>query len=900
LARQTLRSNAITAIGSNRTTVRRRAFVALAVTTIVLIVVLCTISRLFLVQRFADLEAARMTDSVARAELVIQNEIAQLDKIAMDNAAFDDTYHFMHAPSASYIRSNFGTGSTSTLARENYQALVFIDPHAKVVAAEGYDPRWGQGTAISPALAAHFSTNDALLAKPLADQALSGFMLIDGSPMLISARPILTSESKGPVAGVLIMGSYLKQEDIQRLERNTHLTISVGRVDEPHLTPDFTFARDRLIQQQTFFVHALDDDTIAGYALFRDIYGKPALVLKVEMPRTVYRQGQLTLFYLAAALGIAGIAFGAVVKVLFERLLVSRLTALDSGVARIAESGDLSARVACGGDDELTHFAEAINRMLDSLQLSQAEKRQAEDRYRIFMDNSPLVAAIKDEAGRYVYVNEPFSKVFQSSLEQIRGGNCARLFSPETASQMDQHDREVLSCGELRQFEEVIPTPDGVERKWLSFRFPLPSQSSQRFIGLLSLDITEREKAAKELKDAKDAAEVATLVKSQFLSNISHEIRTPMNGIIGLTDLVLATPLHTEQLEHISLIKFSAESLLAIVNDVLDFSKLEAGKLELESVPFDLRKVLANCAAMVNVLAKRKGLEFVLDLPADLPSHIVGDATRLRQILLNLIGNAIKFTIEGEVKLSLVVSPSQDGGIVLHFTVADTGAGIPEDKKQIIFERFSQADASTTRQFGGTGLGLAISSRLVEMMAGRIWVESRIGVGSEFHFAVLTAVCSEEAASSDLVSLGAHLPGDSSADSPHSLKILIAEDNKVNQIVITRLLETRGHSTAIVDNGRKALQLLETEEFDLLITDVQMPEMDGYELVAAIRNRESRTGRRLPILGLTAHGFAQDRDKCLDAGMDAYLSKPVRSENLHRKIAELAGVANATRTPSLI
>jgi len=882
-----------------RTTVRRRAVIALATTTIVLIVVLCTISRLFLVQRFADLEEARMADSVARAEIVIQNELAQLDKIAMDNAAFDDTYHFMRNPSASYIRSNFGTGPTSTLARENYQALVFIDPKAKVVAAEGYDPKTEKDISISPALAAHFSTTDGLLAPPLAGKPVSGFMLIDQAPMLVSARPILTSESKGPVGGVLLMGSYLKTDDLKRLERNTHLTLAVGRADDSRLAPDFTFARDHLLKQPSFFVHPLDDETIAGYALFRDVYGKPSIILKVQMPRTVYRQGRLTLLYLAAALAIAGIAFGAVVKVLFERLLVSRLTTLDSGVAKIAESGDLSARVACLGDDELTHFAEAINRMLDSLQLSQAEKRQAEDRYRTFMDNSPLVAAIKDEAGRYVYVNEPFARVFQSSLEQIRGGNDTKLFSRETTDRMDQHDREVLSCGELRQYEEVIPTPDGIARQWLSFRFPLPSQSSQRFIGLLSLDITEREKAAAELKEAKEAAESATRVKSQFLSNISHEIRTPMNGIIGLTELVLATELNSEQLEHVSLIKFSAESLLAIVNDVLDFSKLEAGKLELEAVSFDLRRVLANCAAMVNVLAKRKGLRFVLDLPPDLPSHIVGDPTRLRQILLNLIGNAIKFTNEGEVKLSLTLSPHESQELVLHFTVSDTGAGIPEDKKQIIFERFSQVDASTTRQFGGTGLGLAISRRLVEMMSGQIWVESRLGEGSQFHFTIQAAMCDEKPASTDLTTLNSRLQANPAETSQRKLRILVAEDNKVNQIVIERLLQSRGHSISIVENGRRALQFLETEEFDLLITDVQMPEMDGYELVAAIRMREKLAGKRLPILGLTAHGFAQDRDKCLEAGMDAYLSKPVRSDNLHEKIAELAALANTDLIPTL-
>jgi PAS domain S-box-containing protein len=857
---------------------------AIAITTVVLIVVLCTISRLFLVQRFADLEEERMADSVERAEIAVQEEIVQLDKVAGDNAVFDETYRFMGHPSEQYLQTNFGSGVTSTLARENYQALAFLDTAAREVATRAYDPATKLDGDISSGLVGHFSKRDKLIALPLSGVPVTGIVLLEEGPMLVSARPILTSESKGPVGGVLLMGCYLKRQDLDGLERKTHLHLSIGRLDDPQLAPDFSFARGHLANESSVFVNPLDGDTIAGYVLFRDIYGKPAFVLKAQMARTIYRQGQLTLLYLAGALAIGGFVFGVLVELLLDRLLVSRLRSLDANVAGIAESGDLAGRVSCEGNDELSRFAEAINRMLDSIQLSQSEKHEAEERYRIFMDNSPLIATIKDDECRYVYINEPYARIFQRTMEEVRGQDAASFYSPEVAEEINQRDRDVLESGEPRQFEQVVFVADGSERTWLTFRFPLPTVGSRQLVGMLALDITARKKAEEELKRAKEAAESAVLVKSHFLANISHEIRTPMNGIIGLTELALATQLDADQHETISMVKFSAESLLGIVNDVLDFSKLEAGKLELDPVDFDLRELLTDCAGLLQVLAKRKGLRLVLDLPPELPRRFVGDPMRLRQILLNLLSNAIKFTREGEVCLSALVRARQGAEVELQFTVADTGMGIPEEKQRVIFERFSQADASTTRQFGGTGLGLAISSRLVGMMNGRIWVESRVGEGSRFHFTAQMVEQAERRASFRREIAAPPLTEDASP----GLKILIAEDNRINQIVVERFLKARGHLVTIVDNGRKALEILERDSFDLLITDVQMPEVDGYETAAAIRKREELTGKRLPILGLTAHGFAHDRELCLAVGMDAYLSKPVRQEELHRVIAELA------------
>ena len=872
----------------NGATVRRKTLTAVAVTTIVLIAVLCSISRFFLLQNFADLEAGKMTDSTVRAKAAVQEEMVQLDKIAGDNAVFDETYNFMAHPTEKYMRANFGTGVIGTLARENYQALAFLDREAKVVASQGFDAATNLDVPISRDLKTHFFASDKLLTSPMANIPVSGFVLLREGPMIVSARPIVTSEGKGPVRGCLLMGSYLKRQDFDRMEQKTHLTLSFARLDDPRISADFAIARSHLSANSSIFVRALDDETIAGYTLFYDIYGKPIVILKAQMNRAIYHQGQLTLLYLAGSLAIAGIVFGLVIEFLLEHILVSRLRTLDSGVQCIAASGDASARVTYGGDDEVARLGEAINLMLNSFQLAQSEKLEAEDRYLAFMDNSPLVAAIKDVDHGYVYINKQLQNWIGKAPEEIYGRSAADIFPPEAARVIEQHDREVIACGHRREYEEIIKLPDGTVQHRLTLRFPVPSRGQRRLVGTLSFDITDRKRAEQELVEAKEAAESAALVKMRFIANMSHKIRTPMNGIIGLTELTLATELNREQNENLALIKLSAEFLLGIINDLLDFSKIEANKLELSPVEFNMKELVTDCVALMAVTAKRKELPLYLDLPRELPERYLGDPSRLRQVLVNLLGNAIKFTNEGEVRLSVSLAEQDRDEAVLQFIVSDTGLGIPDDKQSVIFEMFSQADNSTTRRFGGTGLGLSISRRLVEMMRGHIWVNSEPGEGSKFHFTARFGCCIEGSSSSQPAVVPALQTPEIDFDSSLKLRVLVAEDNRINQRVIERMLSSWGHSTVVVDNGLMALQTLEGEAFDFLITDVQMPEMDGYELVAAIRRREKLTGKCLPVIGLSAHAFAEDHQKCLEIGMDAYLTKPIQSGELRQALQKLA------------
>ncbi|HEV2962536.1 MAG TPA: ATP-binding protein [Candidatus Angelobacter sp.] len=380
---------------------------------------------------------------------------------------------------------------------------------------------------------------------------------------------------------------------------------------------------------------------------------------------------------------------------------------------------------------------------------------------------------------------------------------------------------------------------------------------------------------ARELEAAKTAAESASLSKSQFLANMSHEIRTPMHGILGMAQLAIGSEAPQEAREYVKTLHTAAESLLHVLNDILDFSKIEAGKLTLESVPFSIRNSVDEVRKIVLPQAHAKGLDLQCRVADEVPGLVMGDPTRLHQVLVNLIGNAIKFTEFGSVSLEVTQKPSASANseAVLLFRVSDTGIGIPEEQQKIIFDAFAQADGSVTRRFGGTGLGLAICSQLVQLMGGRLTVESVLNAGSVFEFTCRLVIATKQ-------ELAVGPIGAMAQESP--MRILLAEDNLVNQMVAMKLLANHGHKVTVATTGMEAVQAWDREEFDLILMDEQMPAMDGVEAVRQIRALEAATGaKRTAIVALTASAMKGDRERFLAAGMDGYLAKPFSAEQLY-------------------
>ncbi|NTV10295.1 MAG: response regulator [Zoogloea sp.] len=529
---------------------------------------------------------------------------------------------------------------------------------------------------------------------------------------------------------------------------------------------------------------------------------------------------------------------------------------------------------------EIRQLVSALNWTSIRLFDDQAALTESESRNRAVTEAALDCIITIDEDGRVIEFNPAAERTFGYARVDALHQPIGELIIPRRLRGNRDADLQHLIAGSdsalLRKRSELTAMRrNGEEFPMEIAVVPVRSGDKRLFTAYLR-DISERKKTEGAMREAKEAAEAASRAKSDFLANMSHEIRTPMNAIIGMTELALDTDLNEEQREYLALVKSSADALLGIINDILDFSKIEAGKLDFEEIGFSLRDCIALAIRTLQQRAAEKGLALVAAIPDHVPDRLTGDPHRLRQILINLVSNGIKFTNAGTVTVGVDLADEQshEEGISLRFSVRDTGIGIPDDKQAEIFDAFAQADTSTTRRYGGTGLGLAICTRLVGAMGGTIGVDSTPGVGSDFHFTVrfqpaeTVAVQSLQAGEEDLPA------------NQRSLRLLLVEDNSVNQTLAMRLLEKLGHEVDVAHDGIAALEHHAAKHYDLILMDVQMPHMGGFEATAEIRAREAAGMPRTTVIAMTAHALLGDRERCLEAGMDDYLSKPINPSEL--------------------
>jgi signal transduction histidine kinase/CheY-like chemotaxis protein len=906
--------------------IRKRTILLLAVTLMVLILALYFVTRGVVMSTFRELERETVRKNVARVVNTIWDNLDQVRSIAADWGRNDRTYVFMAKPAPGYVEKHLSDERVGTLG---LNLVLFVDTNGRIAAKKGMDTYETREIPIPGSLLRQILGYKSVWQHDDPLDVEMGLLMTEWGPLMLVAHPIVTGVENVPVRGSLILGRFLENRELTKIELNLQLRIKFLEITGMNVQDEFEEAPGAGEEGGKFVVKALDENTVQGRSLLHDIAGKPVAVLEVIMPRDIYNRGIRMFQLFSGGLLVVCLLLVGTMIVLIDRTVLRRLVRLEFKVRSVWDHRSPSLMPEEAVADEIGRLAKAI---ADTLRAEHERTRE--------------VGRKRDE--------------------------------------IQKHQ------GEIRKAHDQLA------------------------------------KKAEELMAAKEAAEAAGRSKSEFLANMSHEIRNPMNAIINMTILALRTEITPKQLDYLSKIKSSADSLLGIINDILDYSKIEAGKLEIEEVNFHLDNILDNLSSVVTLRAEEKGIEIRFDTGIDVPTALKGGRLRLEQVLSNLVNNAIKFTEKGEILVSVGVEKKRGHQVTLKFAVKDTGIGLTPDYKEHLFEPFTQADVSTTRKYGGTGLGLTICKSLVEMMKGRIWVESEPGKGSTFFFTAsfgllkekrkkkrlsiipglqgkralviddnlsvgtvlqerLTSMAFEASVASsgeeglmelekasthkpyDLVivdwklsgmdgietsrriinhrdlkkkpviimvtsygrefvmkqaeELGLdgfllkpispsmllnvimqafHLEGKPTMD-PDILKqvylntgivaairgarILLAEDNELNQQVAVEILESAGFVVEVADNGKEALEMVRTKEYDAVLMDIQMPEIDGFTAAQKIRGLDSHT-RNIPIIAMTAHALRGDREKSLAAGMNHHIAKPIDPNELYHVLAQ--------------
>ncbi|MCZ7396960.1 MAG: ATP-binding protein [Candidatus Methanoperedens sp.] len=747
---------------------RRKTLLATGITLACLVMFLYLTSSALIINGFTSVENQDTIKNVQRAQEAMLDDVAQLSTMARDWAWWDDTYEFIEDVNPEYIRAN---PTDDTLAGLRLNLIIYVNSSGEVVFGKGFDVENKKELPIQWGVKELLHRDSELLGHTVNQSGISGIVLLPEGPMIISSYPIMTSEWKGPVRGTLIFGRYLDEKEIKRLAEITHLSLTLQRYSE---LPDDINALSFSDSEQ-IIVKPQSEQYIEGYSVLKDIFGKPALLLRVNMQRAIYGQGLASVRYLFFSLIVVGVIFGGMTLWLIEKMVLSRLSSLDHDIRRIGKSADLSGRVVTEGKDELSSLGSSLNKMLEDLEHSNEKRRQAEEelkkhrdqleelvrgrtaelensnkqlrfrfsiletekadealknseeKYRSLVESNEDSIYMVDRDCNYIFINP--KHLSRLGIGDYRGRNYADCHWAAVTDRFRQGVDQVFHTGKPEQHEHEF------RGKWfLRTMSPLkdPKTKAVTAVTVVSTEITHRKKA-EEIRLENERLDSANRAKSEFLANMSHELRTPLNSIIGFSELMkqkTAGELNNKQERYMENVLSSSNFLLNLINDILDLSKVEAGKIELVLERISVPVVINETINLIKEKASKNKVILKKELDPEL-DFIEADKQRVKQILFNLLSNAVKFSKEEGGTVTIITKKEED---MAKFSVSDTGIGVREEDMSKLFNEFEQLDSGISRNYGGTGLGLAISKKLVELHGGKIWAESRYGEGSTFTF----------------------------------------------------------------------------------------------------------------------------------------------------------------------